>query len=103
MPVPKGVRIGGRAKGTPNKVTADLKGAILGALDKVGGQAYLERVAKEQPQVFCSLLGKVLPTTLAGDPTQPLAIRLVSGVTRGEEDSEIQRVNGSANGHSPSH
>lgn len=25
MPVPKGVRIGGRQKGTPNKVTNDLK------------------------------------------------------------------------------
>lgn len=103
MPVPKGVRIGGRAKGTPNKVTADLRGAILGALDKVGGQSYLERVANEQPQVFCALLGKVLPTTLAGDPNQPLAIRLVSGVTRAEDNDAPKHVNGSANGHSPSH
>ncbi len=25
MPVPKGVRVGGRAKGTPNKATADIR------------------------------------------------------------------------------
>lgn len=100
MPVPKGVRIGGRAKGTPNKVTADLKGAILGALHSAGGQAYLERVAQEQPQVFCALLGKVLPTTLATDPDAPLKIVIASGVPR--EDEAIEPVK--ANGHThPSH
>lgn len=67
----KGQKTGGRQKGTPNQVTADLKSAILGALDAVGGQAYLQKVAKEQPQVFCALLGKVLPTTLAGDKDNP--------------------------------
>ena len=72
MAVPKGVRIGGRGKGTTNKFTADLKGAILGALNNVGGQRYLEAVAQSNPQVFCALLGKVLPNTLAGDKDNPL-------------------------------
>lgn len=67
----RGQKTGGRQKGTPNQVTADLKSAILGALNAVGGQAYLQKVAKEQPQVFCALLGKVLPTTLAGDKDNP--------------------------------
>ncbi len=72
MPVPKGTRVGGRKKGTPNKLSGDLKAAILAALDARGGQKYLERVATKQPQVFCALLGKVLPMTVASDPENPL-------------------------------
>lgn len=32
-----GERRGGRKPGTPNKITADLKAMILGALDEAGG------------------------------------------------------------------
>ena len=62
----KGEKTGGRQKGTPNKITADIKGAILGAFGKVGGEDYLARVAIEHPQVFCALLGKVLPIQVEG-------------------------------------
>lgn len=58
----------GRPKGTPNKATKALKDMILGALSDVGGQAYLARQAEENPGPFMQLVGKVLPTTLAGDP-----------------------------------
>jgi hypothetical protein len=44
---------------------------ILGALDEAGGQDYLARMAEEQPVAFMSLLGRVLPATLAGDPQNP--------------------------------
>lgn len=38
----KGVKTGGGSrKGVPNKLTADLKAMILGALDKAGGEKYL--------------------------------------------------------------
>lgn len=99
MAVPKGVRIGGRQRGTPNRVTADLKGAILGALHNAGGQAYLERVAQEQPQVFCALLGKVLPTTLTSDPEAPLRIAIMSGVPRVEDQTEPEKANGQHASH----
>lgn len=58
---PKGVRRGGRQKGTPNKVSADLKGMITAALEEVGGQAYLVSQARENPTAFMTLLGKILP------------------------------------------
>ena len=64
----------GRPKGTPNKATKALKDMILGALSEAGGQAYLARQAEENPGPFMTLVGKVLPTTLAGDPTAPVAI-----------------------------
>ena len=57
----------GRKKGSPNKMTADIKAAILEAFQKAGGANYLLTVAKTNPQVFCALIGKVLPMTLQGD------------------------------------
>src|SRR3954470_16510242 len=57
-----GRKTGGRTKGTPNKFQANLKDMILGALDKVGGQEYLARVAVENPAPFLALLGRLLPT-----------------------------------------
>jgi hypothetical protein len=71
-----GRKTGGRQKGTPNKVSAQLKEMILGALDDAGGQAYLQRMAEEQPGPFLTLLGKVLPTTLAGEPNAPVISRI---------------------------
>ena len=58
-----GERRGGRQKGTPNKVSAQLKDMVLGALDDVGGRQYLARMSQEQPTAFMALLGRVLPTT----------------------------------------
>jgi hypothetical protein len=57
----------GRPKGSPNKTTKALKEMILGALDQAGGEAYLLQQARENPNAFLTLVGKVLPTTLAGD------------------------------------
>lgn len=68
----KGVRIGGRKKGTPNKVNADIKGMIVGALNAQGGQQWLEGQMNANPTAFMGLIGRVLPTTLAGDKDNPL-------------------------------
>lgn len=64
----------GRTKGVPNKVTGELKAMILEALDKAGGVNYLLDCAlNEKTQgAFLSLIGKVLPMTIAGDDKNPL-------------------------------
>ena len=72
----------GKPKGTLNKVTKDLKQAILGALEaaggKEGGVGYLRRLAIENSSAFASLLGKVLPTTLAADESSGgLGVKMV--------------------------
>jgi hypothetical protein len=70
-----GKKTGGRKKGTPNKMTAALKDAILTAAEEAlpGGKVgYLKWLAKNNSGAFASLLGKVLPTTLAGDPESPV-------------------------------
>ena len=57
----------GRPKGIPNKTTTALKEMILAALDNSGGVEYLERQAEGNPTAFLSLVGKVLPMTVAGN------------------------------------
>lgn len=64
---PKGMRYSGRAKGTPNKITRDLREAILKAAelskhskthDLVG---YMVFLANDKPETYASLLGRMLP------------------------------------------
>lgn len=57
----KGVKTGGRKRGTPNRVTGDLRGMVLGALADAGGRKYLTKQAKENPAAFLSLVGRCLP------------------------------------------
>lgn len=65
-----GHKTGGRQKGTPNKITASLKQAILEAAEAAGGDlgtvGYLTLQASENPASFMALLGKVLPTQIDG-------------------------------------
>lgn len=65
---------GGSRKGIPNKTTAQLKDMILQALDKSGGVDYLVERANDPKTAaaFLSLVGKVLPMTVQGDPSNPL-------------------------------
>lgn len=61
-------------KGVPNKATAQLKDMILQALDESGGVEYLTKRANDPKTAaaFLSLIGKVLPMTIAGDGDNPL-------------------------------
>lgn len=62
----------GRPKGRPNKNTAQLKDMILNALGEAGGVEYLVQQSEENPTAFLTLVGKVLPLQVAGDPDNPL-------------------------------
>lgn len=65
----------GRPKGSPNKLTKALKEMILQALDEAhpgGSIAYLREQAQSNPNAFMTLVGKVLPLTVAGDKDAPL-------------------------------
>lgn len=90
----------GRKKGVPNKLNADLKAMILGALNALDGQQYLEKVARKDPRTFCALLGRVLPMTVAGDPANPVGhtIQIVTGVPNMEE-KPAPVTNGHAHPH----
>jgi hypothetical protein len=66
----------GRPKGLRNKNTTALKDMILGALQDSGGIGYLKKQAKENPNAFLSLVGKVLPLQVAGDKENPLRVKV---------------------------
>ncbi len=66
----------GRPKGSPNKMPALLKDAVLKAADSAGGPeglvGYLTTQAIENPGPFLTLLGKVLPLQMTGDGGGPI-------------------------------
>jgi hypothetical protein len=78
----KNTRIGagragpGRPPGAPNKLTATVKMMVLGALQQLGGIAYLKRQAKKHPQAFMTLLGKIIPTQVVGDMSYRFVARM---------------------------
>ena len=81
-------RTSGRKAGTPNKVTATIKEAVLLSFERLGGAAYLEEVARRDPRTYCALLGKVLPRNPAATDNAPGNVAMLS-------DAEIrQRVAG---------
>jgi hypothetical protein len=67
----------GRKKGVPNKLTANVRACIMAAFADAGGKDYLLTVAKTDPRTFCTLLGKILPTQVAGDAAdEPVKIQV---------------------------
>jgi hypothetical protein len=73
---------------------------ILGALAGVGGDAYLMRQAEENPAAFMTLVGKVLPLQLVGDPDNPVTyvVRAPSPV---ESASEWLRLHAPSDSREP--
>lgn len=65
----------GRTPGTPNKFSMALKDMILTALDMAGGADYLHAQAEKNPGVFLTLVGKVLPMSVAGADGTPASPR----------------------------
>ena len=66
----RGVKTGGRKKGTPNKITALLKDQVLEAGEAAhpdGMVGYLTEQARKNPTAFLTLVGKILPTQVEGD------------------------------------
>lgn len=93
-----GRKTGGRQKGTPNKTSADVKAAILGAFSQAGGVDYLAKVAEEDPRTFCTLLGKVLPMQVTGAEGGPLRIQRIERVIVDPQASDPPRLRALAGG-----
>jgi hypothetical protein len=76
-------KVGGRAKGTRNKISE----AFLKDLHEEwqrSGQATLKILAYEQPAAFAHLVAKVLPQ--AFDDEYPATLHIITGVPRHGED-----------------
>lgn len=75
-PRPEGA---GRKAGTPNALTRDVKEAIAQAFDQAGGVDYLVSIADSKPEVFCTLLGKILPKQVDQTGEMEIHYRIVRG------------------------
>lgn len=64
-----GKKFGGRKKGTPNKVTATVRDALMVAFEKAGGVDYLVRMADEEPKAFMTLLARTVPNEISAKVT----------------------------------
>ena len=76
----KGKKTGGRQKGTPNKLTAEVKDMVRQALDDLGGVEYLKKTAKEQPRAFLALVSKLIPQEAkveGGDKAIEVTVRVL--------------------------
>lgn len=70
-----GKRVGaGRKPGVPNKITTDVRNAIVEAFELAGGVQYLQSLVATDPKAFCTLLGKTVPTMVGGDANNPLQL-----------------------------
>lgn len=70
----------GRPKGLANKTTYAIKEMIVKALSEAhpkGGVEYLKQQAKDNPSAFLTLVGKVLPLQVAGDPDNPVTFAVI--------------------------
>lgn len=57
----------GRPRGAKGLVPETIKRALLESFKNKGGAAYLEKLADERPDLYVSLLAKVLPAEIRAD------------------------------------
>ena len=69
-------KTGGRKKGVQNKITTNVKANVIQVFDDIGGVENMATWAAENPTQFYNLYAKLLPLQVAGDPDQPLVIKI---------------------------
>lgn len=79
----------GRPKGSSNSKSIALKTMVLNALDRVGGEEYLQKQAMENPTAFMTLIGKLIPIDVDVTKKQ---INVVIGVYP-EEQNDRHKLN----------
>lgn len=70
----------GRPKGTPNKVSTEIRDMVRQALDHAGGVSYLAQQAFENPTAFLTLIGKIIPNDVKISLVMPEARVYPQGV-----------------------
>lgn len=85
MPFEKGrAKTGGRAAGTPNKHTQEVKNALREALETShndGATGYFLEVARDDPRTFMAAVGKLIPTAIESthEVKNTITVRKYSG------------------------
>lgn len=85
----RGIKTGGRKKGTPNKTTTEVKAALIEAFDELGGVDALAKWGAENPTEFYKLWVKILPTQSSdSDESDNQPITRIEVVTVGQNATD---------------
>jgi|688.fasta_scaffold366401_2 hypothetical protein len=90
----KGVKTGGRTKGTPNKSTKAFKEAVEIAFSELGGVNGLIEWAKTNPDAFYNgIFPKLAPLQIhhSGDDTKP-PVRIEHGIAGQRVKSLLEQI-----------
>lgn len=73
-----GIKTGGRAKGTVNKVTTVFKDAVRIVYEDIGGHAAFAEWAKNNQTEFFKIAARLIPTeaALTVDSSQPIVVNI---------------------------
>lgn len=87
-------RYGGRAKGTPNKVTGAVRDMVVQALTEEGGVNYLRDQARENPRAFLALVARCIPAhiNLRAEFGPEMIERLISARKRSQLPAKEQVI-----------
>lgn len=77
----KGVKTGGRKKGTPNKIAGDVRDNVLTVFKELGGVKFMKEWAEKKPTEFFMIYSKLLPKDVQVDAT----VRLEDIVAGGDD------------------
>lgn len=81
----------GRKPGSVNLIPKTVKAMIEGALDDLGGQAWLVQQAKKHPQAFMALVSRIIPRDMAVSVTHSLE-QLVNDSREPIEHQPVKRI-----------
>jgi hypothetical protein len=70
----------GRKKGTPNKITKDIKSCYMEVFDALGGAEGLLKWAKQNPDVFYGQMAKMLPKGVEIKTENELVINITTQI-----------------------
>lgn len=62
----RGRKTGGRARGTPNSLSADAKAEVLACYAAIGGREQFRRWAEDNQTEFYKLFARLLPKNVQG-------------------------------------
>ena len=62
-------RLGGRKKGTPNKITTDVRQAIINAVNSAGGERWLLSLAQKDRRAMAQLFGRCITQRVEEGPS----------------------------------
>lgn len=90
----RGIKTGGRTKGTPNRITRAFREAVQTVYGAIGGDKAFATWARDNPTEFYRIAARLIPQELrhAGGDGEPLAVQIIKFSERApDQEKESDR------------